>query len=271
MNTTESRTVTSADGTRIAYSVTGDGPALVLVDGALCSRAFGPLPALATHLADRFTVFTYDRRGRNESGDAGNYAPARETEDLAAMVAAAGGSAYVYGISSGAVLVLRSAAKIDGVLAVAVYEAPVMVEGYGIPADYASRLKSIVAAGRNSDAIDLFNTDVVGIPAEYLAPMKAMPAWPLMESGAATLVYDAAIMGDSQSGHGLDDLLVESLTSISVPALVLDGGASPSMFRTGADAITSHLNNAERRTLPEQTHEADPAVLGPVIADFFLN
>lgn len=271
MTATDTQFVTSTDGTQIAYSVAGEGPAVVLVDGALCSRAFGPLAALAEQLAGSFTVFTYDRRGRNESGDAAEYSPEREAEDLAAIVAAAGGSAAVYGVSSGAVLALRSAPVIDGIRAVAVYEAPVMVEGYGIPDDYVARLKDLIAQDRTGEALDLFNTEVIGIPAEYLAPMKAMPAWPLMEAGAATLVYDSAIMGDSQSGEGLDSELIAALSATSVPVLVLDGGASPSMMRTGADAIAAQLSSAARQTLPEQTHEADPAVLGPVLVDFFRN
>ncbi|MDP9027333.1 MAG: alpha/beta hydrolase, partial [Actinomycetota bacterium] len=249
MMTTESRTVTSNDGTRIAYSVVGSGPALVLVDGALCSRAFGPLGALADELADRFTVVTYDRRGRNESGDAGAYDPSKETADLAAVIEAAGGSVSLYGISSGAVLVLRSIPQLSGVRAAVIYEPPVMVEGHGIPVDYVSRLTTLVSEGKNSEALDLFNTEIIGLPAEYLAPMKDMPMWPIMEATAPTLVYDSLIMGGSSNG-ALDDGLIAALASITIPVLVVDGDASMSMMRSGADAIAAHLPNAERLTLP---------------------
>ena len=266
----DTRTVTSADGTPIAYSEIGAGPALVLVDGALCSRAWGPLTPLAAHLAEHFTVFTYDRRGRNESGDAGDYAREKETQDLAAVVEAAGGSAYVYGVSSGAVLALRSVPAIPGIRGVAVYEAPVMVDGSTIPDDYLPRLHALVAGGgRNADVLELFCTKIIGVPAEHLDPMKAMPMWPLMEAGAHTLVYDAAVMEGCQRGTGLDAELVTALTTITVPVLVMDGGASPSTMRTGADAVAAHLSRGRRRTLAGQTHEADPAAVGAALIDHF--
>ena len=268
-NTTATRFVTSSDGTPIAYSVIGTGPTLVLVDGALCSRAWGPLTPLAAQLAEHFTVHTYDRRGRNESGDAGDYDRDKETQDLAAVVEAAGGSAYVYGVSSGAVLVLRSVPAIPGIRAVAVYEAPVMVDGDGIPATYLPRLEALAAEGRNAEILELFNTEIIGMPAEFVEPMKAMPMWPLMEAGAATLVYDAQIMGGCQNGTGLDADLVASLSATTVPVLVMDGGASPSSMRTGADAIAAHLPHARRRTLDGQTHEADPVAVGAALVAHF--
>jgi len=268
-NTTDTRFVTSADGTPIAYSVVGTGPALVLVDGALCSRAFGPLTPLAAHLAEHFTVHTYDRRGRNESGDAGDYDRTKETHDLAAVIEAAGGSAYVYGVSSGAVLVLRSVPAIPGIRAVAVYEAPVMVEGDGIPATYVPRLEALAAEGRNAEILELFNTEIIGMPAEFVEQMKAMPMWSLMEAGASTLVHDARVMGGCQQGAGLDPELIAALSETTVPVLVMDGGASPSSMRTGADAIAARLPHGFRRTLDGQTHEADPAaVSAALIASF---
>ena len=270
-NTTGTRFVTSADGTPIAYSVTGTGPALVLVDGALCSRAWGPLTPLAAQLADHFTVHTYDRRGRNESGDAGDYHRDKETQDLAAVIDAAAGSAYVYGVSSGAVLVLRSVPAIPGIRAVAVYEAPVVIEGDGIPATYVPRLEALAAEGRNADILELFNTEIIGMPAEFVEPMKAMPMWSLMEAGAATLVHDARVMGGCQDGTGLDAELVAALSATTVPVLVMDGAASPSSMRTGADAIAAHLPHGSRRTLDGQTHEAEPVVVSAALVAHFAH
>jgi len=96
--------VRSSDGTLLAYDRVGSGPALILVDGALCSRAFGPMPKLAPLLASRFTVYTYDRRGRGDSGNGFAYDVQREVDDLDAVIQKAGGSAMVFGISSGAAL-----------------------------------------------------------------------------------------------------------------------------------------------------------------------
>src|SRR5262249_32465298 len=122
------KTVTSEDGTTIAYDQTGNGPPLVLVDGALNSRAFGLNRPLAAILADRFTVITYDRRGRGDSGDTQPYAAQREIEDLAAVIDATGGPAHVYGISSGAGLALETACAVPAHVAkLALYEAPFVV------------------------------------------------------------------------------------------------------------------------------------------------
>src|SRR5436190_17263598 len=114
--------VHSSDGTNIAYEKSGEGPAVVLVDGALCSRRFGPAEKLAAALSDRFTVYTYDRRGRGESGDTKPYAVEREVEDLKAVIDAAGGSACVCGVSSGAVLALEAANRSDRITKLAMYE-----------------------------------------------------------------------------------------------------------------------------------------------------
>ncbi len=170
-------TVTSADGTTIAYEATGRGPALVLVDGALCWRANGPARPLAAALADRFTVVTYDRRGRGDSGDApGSYSVDREVEDLAVVVAAAGGSAHVFGQSSGAALALEAASRLEGITRLAVYEAPFIVDDSHPPrpADLRDRMEALVEADRRSDAVRLF-LRTVGLPAPAVAVMRLLP------------------------------------------------------------------------------------------------
>jgi alpha/beta hydrolase family protein len=153
-----SATVTSRDGTTIAYETTGTGPPLILVDGALCYRDFGPSRKLAEQLAGDFTVITYDRRGRGESGDGLTYAVEREVEDLEALIEAAGGSAHVYGISSGAALALDAAQRDIGVERLALYEAPFIVDDGRAPIDpdYVSRLNGFLVAGRPGDAVRLF-------------------------------------------------------------------------------------------------------------------
>src|SRR5215212_1912245 len=101
-------TVTSKDGTRIAFDQSGQGPALILVAGAIQYRAFGQgLVQLAALLAPHFTVLNYDRRGRGESGDTPPFAVAREIEDIDALIDAVGGTAFVFGLSSGAALAME--------------------------------------------------------------------------------------------------------------------------------------------------------------------
>ena len=159
-------TTQSADGTLIAYETHGDGPPLILVDGALCSRAMGPSAALAKTLAEQFTVITYDRRGRGESADAVPYAVQREIEDLAALIAATGGAAFVCGVSSGAVLALEAAAFGLPITGLALYEPPFIVDDSRppMPADYVDQLNVFLASGRRGDAVRLFMRNV-GMPA----------------------------------------------------------------------------------------------------------
>lgn len=256
--------VTSRDGTRIAFEQNGQGPAVILVDGALCSRAAGPMPALATLLAAHHTVYAYDRRGRNESGDTKPYAVDREVEDLAALIDAAGGSACVYGASSGAALAFLAASKLGPkVRKVAGYEAPYN----GDPAarqrlnDYAKDLTEALAADRRGDAVELFMR-LVGTPADQVAGMRQSPYWSALEAVAPTLAYDAAILGDGA-------LPLEQAASIAAPALLLNGGASPAFMGASADALANVMPRAERRVLADQRHDAAAEALAPILAEFF--
>jgi pimeloyl-ACP methyl ester carboxylesterase len=255
--------VTSADGTMIAYERTGSGPALVLVDGAMCYRAAGPMRPLAALLHDSFTVYTYDRRGRGESSDTPPYAVAREVEDLQALIAQADGEAYVYAISSGAALALATAAAGPGVTKLALYEPPFMAEvedGSRIK-QYTQRLSELLAAGRNGDAVALFMTNV-GIPAEAVAGMRAQPGWGTFEVVAPTLAYDDQVLGDGSVPRDL-------ASTIAVPALVLAGGAGPQSLQQAAKATADALPTAEHRTLDGQTHDVAPDALAPVLVEFF--
>jgi len=254
--------VTSVDGTRIGYERTGDGPALVLVDGALCFRAFGPMPPLAQVLAPDFTVYTYDRRGRGESGDTAPYAVAREVEDLAAVIRAAGGSASVYGISSGAALAMEAAAGGVPIRKLALYEPPYTAEGgdTGPVAESNRRLNELLAAGRRGDAVEFFMTGV-GAPAEAIAGMRRSPMWPVFEGVAPTIAYDFAILGDGTVPR-------ERAARVAVPTLVADGGASPDFLRRPTKALADAIPGAHYQTLDGQTHEVSPEVIGAVLTEF---
>jgi len=169
-------TVRSADGTTIAYTRAGQGPPLILVDGALCSRQFGPMPGLAEQLAPSFTVYTYDRRGRGDSGDTAPYSPDREVDDLQALVAEAGDAVYVHGTSSGAALALEAAKRIPAITKLALYEPPFIVDNTrsALPDDYLPRLTSLVSAGRRGDAVKMFMS-FVGAPGIFTAVMPLTP------------------------------------------------------------------------------------------------
>ena len=251
------QTVSSADGTAIAFTRAGNGPALVLVDGAMCYGSMGPMPALAQRLTDHFTVYTYDRRGRGESGDTQPFAVEREIEDLEALVADAGGSAFAYAISSGAALTLRSAAAGVPWVRLALYEVPYT----GPKQDYTRELAELLAAGRRGDAVERFMT-LVGMPAEAIAGMRHAPAWPMLEAIAPTLAYDDAALGDGSVPR-------DAAAMVKVPTIVIDGEASPPALRDATAAVADAIPRAQRQTLAGQTHDVSPDALAPVLIKFF--
>jgi pimeloyl-ACP methyl ester carboxylesterase len=250
------QTVTSADGTAIAFTRAGTGPALVLVDGAMCYRGSGPMPALAERLTDHFTVYTYDRRGRGESGDTPPFAVEREIEDLEALVGHVGGSAHAYGMSSGGALILRSAAAGLPWRRIVLFEPPFT----GPKQDYSRQLADLLAAGRRGDAIALFMT-VVGMPAEAIAGMRGAPVWPVFEAIAPTLAYDDAVLADGR-------VPLDEASMVKVPTMLVDGSASPSMLRDATAAVAEAIPQARRQTLAGQTHDVSPDALAPVLIEF---
>jgi pimeloyl-ACP methyl ester carboxylesterase len=261
--------VTSEDGTSIAYDRQGNGPAVILVGGAFVDRSENA--PLATELAKRFTVYNYDRRGRGDSGDTLPYAVQREIEDLEALIAEAGGSAHLYGVSSGGALVLEAAAAGIAIDKLAVYEVPYNMadDGPQRHREYVEQLEGFLAEGRRGDAAELFMR-LAGATEEMIAGAKNSPMWPGLEALAPTLAYDAACMGDNQPPTA-------RLAKITRPTLVATGGASPESFVGGggdffaqaADAIAASIPQAKRQTLAGQTHMVDPKALVPVLERFF--
>jgi pimeloyl-ACP methyl ester carboxylesterase len=249
------RTVTSKDGTRIAFEQAGDGPPIILVFGAFNDRATGA--PLARALEPHFTVFNYDRRGRGESSDTAPFAIEREIEDLDALIAQAGGSAGVFGYSSGAILALRAAAHGLAIRQLALYEPPPTGAKAGT---LAPRLTELISAGRRGDAVELFQTEGVGIPAAVVAQMRHAPFRPALERMAHTLVYDSLIMGA---------LPRELASSVLVPTLVIDGEGSPEVMRRAAQSLAEALPNRRYRTLSGLGHDLVPAVVAPVLEEFF--
>lgn len=267
---TTTRFTTSADGTEIAYEVHGTGPALVLVDGAMCQRTMGPSRGLAEALEDSFTVHAYDRRGRGESGPgASAYHPDREVEDLAAVLAAVGGRAHVLGTSSGAVLALRAAAQGAPIDRLVAYEAPFIVtdEREPMSADAASSTRAMVAEGRRSQAVKLFMRSV-GMPAPMLAVMPLLPVWRKLTGIAHTLPHDWDLCLEHQQGRPLPAGLYDGST---VPTLVVAGGKSPAYMKSAQHAVAEAVPQGHHAELAGQTHMVKPKVLGPVARDFLLS
>jgi pimeloyl-ACP methyl ester carboxylesterase len=255
----------SQDGTAIAYERLGSGPPLVLVDGALCSRSFGPMPKLAPLLARHFTVFMYDRRGRGDSSDVQPYTKEREVEDLAALLREAGGSAFVVGLSSGAALALEAAASGLGIRKLAAYEPPFMINdgGHHAAADHEGQLRRLIAADRRAAAVKYFMRRMVGLPVILLVLIRLMPGvWRKLKAVAHTLPYDAAIMGDFS-------LPAARLAAITVPTLAIDGEKSEARLRDAVVAVARAVPQARRLTLKGQTHNVKPEVLTPVLVEFF--
>lgn len=247
-------TVTSKDGTQLVYDRSGAGPALILVLGAFNERLTGA--PLAGALAAHFTVYNYDRRGRGESGDTAPYALKREIEDLDALIAKAGGSAAVFGYSSGAVLALRAAAQGLPISKLVLYDPPPTGERAEA---VAPQLAELIAAGRRGDAVELFQTDMVGIPPEIVAQLRHAPFRPALEKIAHTLVYESTI---------LSALPADALASVAVPTLVIDAERNPDVMHQSARSIADALPQGEHTLLEGQGHDLVPEVVAPLVQAF---
>ena len=263
--------IISKDGTVIAYDKMGEGPALILVGGALEQRAMdsetaqlAALPLLSQH----FTVFHYDRRGRGDSTDTQPYAVEREIEDIEALIGVAGGSAFLSGISSGAALAMEAAIRLDSkVKGLAMYEAPYNDDETARQAwkRYRQQLGELLSAGRHGDALGLFMM-LLGMSPDHLPGMHQHPMWPMWEAVAPTLAYDAAALGEDAS------VPIEQAARVHVPTLIMDGGAGVTDFpfmHITATALAKAIPKAQHRTLEGQSHEVSAEAIAPVLVEFF--
>lgn len=260
------QTVTSRDGTKIAYEKTGSGPALILVGGAF--QDHNGLAAHAALLAEKFTVYNYDRRARGESGNTEPYAVEREVEDIAALIEAAGGEAYVFGGSSGGVLALDAAAANIGITKLAVYEPPFVVDDSrpAAPEKFADTLREMLAEDRRGDAAEAFMVKGANMPVEMVAGMRKAPFWePGVEAVAHTLVYDALIMEGTMTGKSLPEGRWKSVT---IPTLVMAGGNSPEWAHAGAKSLAKLLSDAQFKVVEGQAHDVSGEALAPVLIDY---
>jgi pimeloyl-ACP methyl ester carboxylesterase len=252
--------VTSRDGTPIAYERMGSGAPVILVGGGLDDGSENA--PLAPELAERFTVFNYARRGRGESGDTQPYSVRREIEDLEALVAVAGGSAHLHGVSSGGALALEAAAAGVSAPRIAVYEVPYSLgdDAARRHREYVERLATLLAEEQRGDALELFMR-VAGSSEEGIERARRSSVWPPLEALAHTLAYDAACLGDGRPP-------VARLARITQPVLVLTGGRDD-FFERAADALAAALPHAQRQILEGQSHVADAKLVSSVLAEFF--
>ncbi|KYD02701.1 hypothetical protein B4102_0296 [Heyndrickxia sporothermodurans] len=261
----------SKDGTKIAYKKQGTGPSLILVASAAADHK--DAEQLAEQLANHFTVYNYDRRGRDQSTDSSNYAVEREVEDIEALINEAGGNSFLFGSSSGAVLALEAANLLkDKVTKLFMYEPPFIIDESRprVPANYVQQLNNLISEGKRNEAVEYYMREALGIPAEYLEYMKADPSWKSMEEMAHTLVYDGMIMGETQSGKSLP----VDRWEVTVPTCVMVGENSEPYFHEAAKSLVGLLHQAKYQLLSGQDHSAvmmAPDVLANEMANFYLN
>lgn len=248
--------IRSTDGTELAFERSGDGPPLVLVVGAFNDRS--SMSSLATGLEVAFTVFRYDRRGRGDSGNTLPYAVEREVEDLAAVIAATGEPAFVFGHSSGAALAIETAASGAPIRSLALYEPPYT---RGPSTAFAEHLENLVSEGRASEVAAAF-LELVGTPPAVVAQMQGAPYWAHMEAFAPTLSYDIRL-----SNGGAPPL--ERLARVPAPVLALAGADSPAWAQEGARAIAAAVPGGQARVLQGQSHNVADDALIPVLKEFF--
>ncbi len=249
----------SADGTPIAFQTSGDGPAVILIEAAGHYRGLSSFEDVAPQLAQHLTVVEYDRRGRGESGDTAPYGVAREVEDLAALIDHVGGSAFVYGFSSGALLALHAAAAGLPIPRLAVLEPPLRDDGGSGTSEFTAQLAALADSGSPADLVTYFN-EGIGVPPEVLDQMRGTAAWAAMESVAATLVYDG-VVGD-ESTPAL-------LAGVTQPTLVLDSLGSSDDLTGMAATVARGLLDGLHVSLPGAWHGPEPAALTHALLDFF--
>ena len=250
----------SADGTKIAYDTTGDGPVLIVSVGAFCTRHTFVAPE---ELRRRFTVVTYDRRGRGDSGDTAPFTPQREYDDLAAVAAATGTKPpFAFGHSSGAAIALRAAAAGLPLAGIAAYEAPFPNEDTPQPAlDPAEHIGELVRTGRRGEAVRFWMSEIARVPAEMLAQLDGAPWATALEALTPTLPYDVAVTAGG--------VPTAELASITTPVLILGGANSPAWFRRSVADQAAATPGARLQMIDGYDHNIPPEAITPILIGFF--
>jgi pimeloyl-ACP methyl ester carboxylesterase len=254
------RKVISRDGTTIAYEKEGDGPPIVLLNGAFRDHTI--FDALVPELAPHCTTYVYDRRGRGESGDSPAYAVAREIEDLEAVIDEAGGQAVVFAGSCGANLALEAALAGAPITKLALHEPYYRVEGYPRPPDgFMDNLRALLADDKRGEAAEYFLSGLMGLSPQVIAEWRKTPLWATNETNAHTLPYDTAICGDF-------NVPVERLATLRTPTLVVNSDSTGDWLRAAARATAAALANGWGMQLPGSWHRVEMDILGRVLAGF---
>jgi pimeloyl-ACP methyl ester carboxylesterase len=257
--------VISKDGTEIAFDRMGSGPPLILVHGAMIYRSFPQAVALAKELSAQFTVINYDRRGRGDSGDTLPYSPEREIEDIDAIIKTLGESPYLFGMSSGAALVIHSVAQSLQIRKIALYEPPFVATNFDqqqASLKFISEVQSMIAQNRRGDAMKSFMKKV-GVPAPIRIFMPLMSFWKHGLKIAHTLPYDLTILSDQSVPK-------ELLAKIRIPSLVMSGESTAPALRMAAEATAQSIPHCEYKILAKQSHNVSPKVLAAELAAFFI-
>jgi pimeloyl-ACP methyl ester carboxylesterase len=256
----------SKDGTRIAFKKAGTGPAIIIVNGALSYSAVYDDKALVSALSKDFTIYTYDRRGRGESTDTTPYSVEREIEDIEALIEDAGGSAYLYGASSGAALSLLAAARLGEakIPKLALYEPPYVAASEKEKQDFieqGKRINELIKTGKRGEAA-AYHFTAIGTPPEALEGIRKTPEWPLMVGVEHTLAYDYAILNDGV-------IPADAAEKATMPTLVMNGDKSVDFMAKAAKNLSRMMQNAQLKALKDQKHQASPEILAPVLKEFF--
>jgi pimeloyl-ACP methyl ester carboxylesterase len=243
---------TSADGTLIAFHQVGDGPAVVIVGGAFSTAEAGA-PLAAALAAAGMRGITVDRRARGGSGDTAPYLPAREAEDLAAVVGAVGGEAAVIGHSSGAVLALYAAAEGVPMTHLFLSEPPFRFGEGEPPADLPVRLQTLIDVGRAEEAVVLFQREAVGLPDPVIAQIRSSPMFASLVPLAQSTVYDALLTRAVSTP-------TQAMLDVQVPVTILRGDPTFPMLVAATDRLAKLMPHAELVVVPEShDHGVDPA------------
>jgi pimeloyl-ACP methyl ester carboxylesterase len=256
-------TAISADGTQIAFWREGQGPPLLLVHGGACDHLAWFF--VAPLLAQTFTVYTYDRRGRGASGIVPPYAVDREVEDVEVMLRAIGTPAHLLGHSAGGILALEAAERADNLLSLILYEPAYVVKGAREKPkpEILERMNALLSAGNRAEVVRIAIRETIELPEAEIAAMEQGPGWDQLCSVAHAIPYDWKLWDR--------ELAVDRLSAIRAQVPVLMGSDSPQWLKTAAETLASALPGATLKSLEGQAHSAmitSPALFAQAVVEF---